>query len=229
MASSSTSRSTLRSPISTRRSACCSSASWTATASRASTSRSTRPSKDWSAKLTEPDRRPVPLRPARGVDRAELSPTRAPRQRAARVDAPPLRLELTYSVTAWTKAVEDEHRLLSQVLAILFSHGALPADLLEGRPAAARGCARPRPSVGRPREEKADFWTSIGGQYKASIDFVVHIAVESGATFMRGPEVRMQTVRTRLNDGPPRNVRGAAPLRRHRPRPATASRSPTRG
>jgi protocatechuate 3,4-dioxygenase beta subunit len=60
--------------------------------------------------------------------------------------------------------------------------------------------------VGRPREEKSDFWSSVGGQYKASIDFVVHITVESGAAYVRGPEVRMQTIRTRLADGPARTM-----------------------
>ena len=44
--------------------------------------------------------------------------------------------------------------------------------------------------VGRPKEEKADFWTSIGGRYKASIDYAVKLEVESGLTFTRGPEVR---------------------------------------
>ncbi|HEY5168392.1 MAG TPA: carboxypeptidase regulatory-like domain-containing protein, partial [Thermoleophilia bacterium] len=48
-----------------------------------------------------------------------------------------------------------------------------------------------------------DFWTSVGGEYKASIDFVAHLKVESGATFVRGPQVRTQTLRTGLSDGPP--------------------------
>jgi hypothetical protein len=119
---------------------------------------------------------------------------------------PPLRLELTYAVTAWTKAVEDEHRLLSQVLAILFSYRRLPEDVLNGNLGAAAGLAEADTSVGRPREEKADFWTSVGGQYKASIDYVVHLVVESGAAAARGPEVRMQTIRTRLSDGPARTM-----------------------
>src|SRR6202020_2042498 len=62
--------------------------------------------------------------------------------------------------------------------------------------------SRAETSVGRPREEKADFWTSVGGQYKASIDYVVQIVVESGATFVRGPEVRTTTIRTLHADGP---------------------------
>ena len=60
--------------------------------------------------------------------------------------------------------------------------------------------------VGRPKEEKADFWTSIGGRYKASIDYAVKLEVESGLTFTRGPEMRSQTVRLGLKDAPARTV-----------------------
>jgi hypothetical protein len=160
------------------------------------------PSKEWSGKLTNPvvDLFLYDLREA--VERAEASPTEHRGNGQALVTPPPLWLELTYAVTAWTKAVEDEHRLLSQVLAILFSYDRLPQDVL-----AAQSNGRLRDaetSVGRPREEKADFWTSVGGQYKASIDYVVHIAVDSGTTFVRGPEVRMQTTRTRPSPGPAR-------------------------
>ena len=149
------------------------------------------PSKEWSGKLTSPtvDLFLYDLREA--VERADVTPTERRGNGQAVVTPPPLRLELTYAVTAWTKAVEDEHRLLSQVLAILFSYDGLPEDL---------GSAET--SVGRPREEKADFWTSVGGEYKASIDYVVHITVESGATFVRGPEVRTQTMRVAASDAP---------------------------
>ena len=61
-----------------------------------------------------------------------------------------MRLEVTYAVTAWTKAVQDEHRLLSQVLAILFSHVSLPADLLDGRLASASLLRAIETEVGRP-------------------------------------------------------------------------------
>jgi hypothetical protein len=119
---------------------------------------------------------------------------------------PPMRLEVTYAVTAWTKAVEDEHRLLSQVLAILFSHPALPADLLGGRLANASRLRAIETEVGRPKEEKADFWTSIGGRYKASIDYAVRLEVESGLMFTRGPEVRTQTVRLQQSEAPVRTM-----------------------
>ena len=56
------------------------------------------------------------------------------------------------------------------MLSILFSHTSLPADLLTGRLAGASQFRSIETEVGRPKEEKADFWTSIGGRYKASID-----------------------------------------------------------
>ena len=120
------------------------------------------PSKEWSGKLTGPtvDLFLYDLREA--LDRAELTPTERRSNGVARVNSPPLRLELTYAVTAWTKAVEDEHRLLSQVLAILFSYRRLPADVIEGQPGGGSRLREAETSVGRPREEKADFWTSVG-------------------------------------------------------------------
>ena len=164
------------------------------------------PATDWSAKLTNPTVNLFLYDLRENVAESEAT-TRNVRINGAVMSAPPpLRLEVTYSITAWTKAVQDEHRLLSQVLAIVFSHVSLPADLLEGRLASASMLRAIEAEVGRPKEEKADFWTSIGGRYKASIDYAVKLEVESGATFTRGPEVRSQTVRLGLKDGPARTV-----------------------
>ena len=121
----------------------------------------------------------------------------------AREVRPPMLMECSYAVTAWTQAVEDEHRLLSQVLAVLFAFPALPADAM---PARLQGLAERFPISGRiaqPKAEgKADFWNAVGGQYKASLDYVTMIACESGTAFERGPEVRTQTITTRMADAP---------------------------
>ena len=158
------------------------------------------PSKEWSGKLTGPtvDLFLYDMREA--LDRAAATPSEHRTNGTAVVSDPPLQLELTYAVTAWTKAVEDEHRLLSQVLAVLFSYSDIPSEVIAQN--AGSTLARAETSVGRPREEKADFWTSVGGQYKASIDYVVQIVIESGVTFVRGPEVRTTTIRTLKADGP---------------------------
>lgn len=158
------------------------------------------PAKEWSGKLTGPAVNLFLYDMREALDRAAATPSERRTNGVAIVSDPPLQLELTYAVTAWTKAVEDEHRLLSQVLAVLFSYSNVPPEVIAQN--ASTTLARAETSVGRPREEKADFWTSVGGQYKASIDYVVQIIVESGATFVRGPEVRTTTIRTLQADGP---------------------------
>ena len=115
------------------------------------------------------------------------------------VTPPSLRLEATYAITAWSKAVEDEHRLLSQMISILHSYRELPPDLLGP---GLRDAGTIETLVGRPLEEKADFWTAVGGQYKPSVDFALRLSVASGACYRRGPEVRTQVVRTAERDRP---------------------------
>jgi hypothetical protein len=162
------------------------------------------PATDWSAKLTNPTVNLFLYDLRENVAESDVTTRNIRVNGMAMAAPPPMRLEVTYSVTAWTKAVQDEHRLLSQVLAILFSHVSLPADLLAGRLASASLLRAIGTEVGRPKEEKADFWTSIGGRYKASIDYAVKLEVESGLTFTRGPEVRTQTVQLGIKDGPRR-------------------------
>jgi hypothetical protein len=110
---------------------------------------------------------------------------------------PALRLECSYAVTAWTRAVEDEHRLLSQVLAILLAYPRLGAAPLSERLAAAVAGQPPVTArIGQARtQDKAEFWTSIGGRYHVSIEYVVTVPCVPGVTLTRGPEVRMHTVR----------------------------------
>jgi hypothetical protein len=92
------------------------------------------------------------------------------------------------------------------VLAILFAYPQLPEERLNGR--LVNG-SQPWPikgRIGQGKGEKSDFWSAVGGQYKVSLDYVVRLSVESGAKKERGPEVRTQTVRTSLSDGPARTV-----------------------
>ena len=112
-------------------------------------------------------------------------------------------MECSYAVTAWTQAVEDEHRLLSQVLGVLFAFPELPADALAGRLAETAQRFAIEGRIGQPKSDgKADFWSAVGGQYKASLDYVVTLACESGMAYERGPEVRTQTMGASISDGP---------------------------
>ena len=116
---------------------------------------------------------------------------------------PPMIMEASYAITAWAQAVQDEHRLLSQVLSVLFAYPELPEDILHGRLRNGSQSGRSiKAKVGQAKGDKADFWTAVGGQYKTSLDYVVRLAVESGVT-RESRQVRTQTIRTRLLDGPP--------------------------
>jgi hypothetical protein len=156
------------------------------------------PSKEWSGKLTAPTVNLFLYDLREAIERADVTLDERREDGAAHLAPPPLRLELTYAVSAWTNAVEDEHRLLSQVLVTLYSYRQLPREVVREDANGASRLGETQTSVGRPREEKADFWTSVGGQYKASIDYVVHLTIQSGARFERGPEVRTQTLRTHV-------------------------------
>jgi hypothetical protein len=117
---------------------------------------------------------------------------------------PPLRIDASYAVTAWTRAVEDEHRLLSQTMAILYAFPVLGSDELTGT--LANGSQR-YPIKARTAQERhedaSDFWTAVGGRYKASFNYVVTLSCESGTTLERGPEVRTQTLLLREHGGAP--------------------------
>ena len=118
---------------------------------------------------------------------------------------PPLVMEVSYAITAWAQAVEDEHRLLSQVLAVLSAYPHLPEEALNGRLRNGSQSMAIKTKIGQAKGDKADFWTAVGGQYKVSLDYVVRLTVESGVR-RKVPQVRTQTIRTRLLDAPPRAV-----------------------
>lgn len=161
------------------------------------------PSKDWAAQLSAPTvdlflydiRQSDDHRPVDWEERTEDGRTVEAR--------PPLRLAASYAVTAWTREVEDEHRLLSQLLAILYAFDTLPGELLAG--GLADPAAQPFPlrtRVAEPRQGGGpEFWSSLGGSYKASVDYGVVLSCDSGTTLERGPEVRSHALRIRNLDG----------------------------
>jgi hypothetical protein len=165
------------------------------------------PSRDWSSQLSQPtvnmflydiresaDRRPVDWEESRGNGRSTVT-------------RPPMILEATYNVSAWTQDVQDEHRLLSQVLQIFFAYPNIPAEMLHGRLQELAARFPVSASVAQPKADgKADFWSAVGGQYKPSLDYVVHLACESGVTYERGPEVRTQSLRLNNSDNPARTI-----------------------
>src|SRR5919197_3244891 len=91
------------------------------------------PSRDWSGQLSAPTVNLFlyDLRESQEARPVEWTHRRGNGQ--ARDVRPPMMMECSYAVTAWTQAVEDEHRLLSQVLGVLFAFPVLPGDAMGAR------------------------------------------------------------------------------------------------
>ena len=162
------------------------------------------PSRDWSAQLVRPTVNLFLCDVRRSV-RPGQSGSDSTRGNGRTYDRPPaLRVDCAYAITAWSKAVIDEHRLLSQVLGILYAFPILDGQL---GPRLSNGSQRFEvlATVGEQRSEgRSEFWRSVDGLYKPALDYVVTLSVESGQVVERGPDVRSATIRTMRSEGTPR-------------------------
>jgi Pvc16 N-terminal domain len=103
---------------------------------------------------------------------------------------PPRRFKLSYLVTVWTQRPEDEHRVLSSLLACLLTYDALPDELLTGT--LAEGSHRVLLTVGLPPPQDrslADVWSALGGELKPSLDLVINTPFDTARVAAAGPPV----------------------------------------
>ena len=103
--------------------------------------------------------------------------------------SPPRWFDLTYLVTAWASRPQDEHRLLSQVLATLVATDTLPARLLTGT-LAELGLTVGLDTAGTGSDAPAasDVWSAMGGEMKASLSLRVRAPL-AGVTKAAAPPV----------------------------------------
>jgi hypothetical protein len=94
---------------------------------------------------------------------------------------PPLRLEVSYAVTAWAESAREEHGLLSELLAVLHGHRVLPGF---------------EAAVARPPDDLAARLVALGAPGKPALRYTVLASVPGGVRPERAPEVR--SVRARL-------------------------------
>lgn len=164
------------------------------------------PTRDWSAGLTKPaincylydirenrelrNREWIVEREANGQTKKKLSP---------------LRVDLTYLITAWTTEVEDEHAVLWRVLVALSSTPVLPEELLVGDLA-----RQPYPittqtaQVSEAMRSLSDLWNVMENELKPAINYTTTLSVESDYVFS-GPMVftrRLDFVQRRLDMAP---------------------------
>jgi hypothetical protein len=103
---------------------------------------------------------------------------------------PPRMFKLSYLVTAWTQRPEDEHRLLSTILACALRYDALPREILSGT-LLEQPLNMPVTVALPPPEDRAlsDVWTALGGELKPSLDLVITAPVDSRQIVPAAPPV----------------------------------------
>jgi hypothetical protein len=155
------------------------------------------PDREWSAGISRPTLNCYlfDIRENRDLQQTGMQslPTRPDGSNARR--RPPFRLDLTYLLTAWTRQVEDEHRLLWHAFTALFRFSALPADRLQGD---LLGHGQPiYASVAHDTgvlKSPGDFWTALENQIKPSLTYVLTLAVERDLQ-VAGPPVTSRATR----------------------------------
>ncbi len=103
---------------------------------------------------------------------------------------PPRRFRLSYLATAWTQRPEDEHRLLSSMLAGFLQHEYFPAELLQGSLEGEETPVLLTVALPPADERKiADTWSALGGELKPSLDIVVTAPMNIARSLAAGPPV----------------------------------------
>ena len=122
---------------------------------------------------------------------------------------PPVRLQCSYMITAWSSEVEDEHRLLAGAARALFRNPTLPAEVLEG---ALEGETEIPSRVSAPDEFKdvVDLWSVLDSDLKPSLRLVVTVPLELEVG-EEGPLV----LERELRFPPPTGIEPPPPPRRH--------------
>ena len=101
----------------------------------------------------------------------------------------PPRIDFRYLITTWTSEVQDEHSLLGAVLVACLRTPLITEPYLQG--GLAEITPVPRLQVARfDGAESSEFWASMGGQLKASLDVIVTATVDSSVLVPAGPPVR---------------------------------------
>jgi hypothetical protein len=155
------------------------------------------PKREWSARLSRPTIN-IFLHDVR--ENVKLRQTQLQRQVERRRDGTSLqrlnfvRLDLHYVVTVWATDPEDEHRLLTRALLVLFKNQELPQDLL---PEGLQAQPWPVPLVVAQYEtveKPSDIWNVMDNQQRPAIMMVATIALDPAVPFS-APLVRSRELR----------------------------------
>jgi hypothetical protein len=114
---------------------------------------------------------------------------------------PPVRVDCSYLVTAWSSAGSakpagyDEHRLLSGAMRVLLRHPTLPAAVLQGS-LVSQELPLPTTTLQQGHlQNLAELWQALGGRVRAALNYTVTLAVQVAEPVNLGPPVTKRTAR----------------------------------
>ncbi len=149
-----------------------------------------RPTREWSGRLSKPtlnlflmDMREHPML------RNDVPEITRQADGSARRAVPSRRIDLSYTVTAWAREAEDEHRILSRILATMFRHNRIPEDYLAGQLANTTTNVLTRIMPPDHLTKPADFWGVMDNELHSNLMWVITAPLEAFAP-TTGPIVR---------------------------------------
>jgi hypothetical protein len=109
----------------------------------------------------------------------------------------PKYFRVAYLVTAWTQRAEDEHRLLSALMAAFLKHDVVPPELLGGS-LSDLGIGIPLAVALPPPQDRSlsDVWSALGGELKPSLDLSVIAPLLPDRVTDAGPPVTKEPMIT---------------------------------
>ncbi len=157
------------------------------------------PKREWSSRLSRPTinlfmydlRENVALR----QHQWERMPDAVPGENQARLKRTPFRVDCYYMLTCWAAEAEDEHRLLSRSMMVLFRFPVIPQDKLVGLLKAQPFDIQARLASHDKLTNPAEVWSSLDNEMRPSIPFIVTVSIDPWVE-VSGPVVRTLTMRT---------------------------------
>jgi hypothetical protein len=138
------------------------------------------PSRDWAARIVKPTIN-LFLYDLRENHELRSNERTLVRNQAGTVGTEreaPVRLDLTYLITAWTSDVADEHQLLGRVLTTLLRFTLLPEEVLKGLLKTQPFPLRTWLAQPERTPNPWDFWGNMESRMKAGLNFVLTAAFE---------------------------------------------------
>ena len=110
----------------------------------------------------------------------------------------PIRIDCSYLITAWSSAtnpIEDEHRLLGEVMKVLLRYRQLPDDVLQGELVGLLPPVRARVVRQGYLQSLGEFWQAMGGKPKASLHYTLTVSADVFAPEDMGPPASEKVVK----------------------------------